>query len=385
MSNEELEKKIKKIVERYYLSTGDKKKDFFPQKIKLYFTKDNFNQMSTELEEFNNFIKGKHEFEIEYQCLNTKKWGKQTIPSYLRFDNINQLIHLTRKGKEYQRFIEVTDYLKSQFKEFINWPQYVSDVRDILHYSLDEWRQIVEVARFLGNQQREEIFIREIPVSTSTKFYEQNKRIIKKIIMFLFKDLNLEYSDDCFETILRIKRYPSLIRIRFLDQNLQDQLKIKFSDFAVSVEDMNKMIEKNNNYPPNVVICENKESYFSLPKIPNSLAIFGEGVAVLRLKKVIWLQKSRLIYWGDIDAKGFEILADLREAFPHVRSLMMDWPTWEQFKAYCISTAYKGASILRGTLSTEEMSLYQLVKEQGMLLEQEKISKEYVFSKFEAL
>ncbi|HCK92899.1 MAG TPA: hypothetical protein DHW71_07930, partial [Gammaproteobacteria bacterium] len=54
----------------------------------------------------------------------------------------------------------------------------------------------------------------------------------------------------------------------------------------------------------NILIIENDQSCYSLPKMPNTIAISGGG------KNVAWLFESCLLnknlaYWGDIDADGF--------------------------------------------------------------------------------
>lgn len=68
-----------------------------------------------------------------------------------------------------------------------------------------------------------------------------------------------------------------------------------------------------------VIICENEVSCLALPHITNTIALFGSGYAALLLATVPFMHTHDIIYWGDIDTHGFDILNHLRSALMEVR------------------------------------------------------------------
>jgi len=69
--------------------------------------------------------------------------------------------------------------------------------------------------------------------------------------------------------------------------------------------------------PRGVVVVENKTTFLPLPAVlPGWLAILGNGNSVLICRHLPWLAQCPLLYWGDIDPAGMQILARLRLAPP---------------------------------------------------------------------
>ena len=79
-----------------------------------------------------------------------------------------------------------------------------------------------------------------------------------------------------------------------------------------------------------------------------------------------------MIYWGDIDAHGLEILSLVREQFPHTETLLMSEGVLASYWA-----GTKGKPSERNedptSLSPAELKLYRLIKNGEKRLEQEKI------------
>jgi hypothetical protein len=129
--------------------------------------------------------------------------------------------------------------------------------------------------------------------------------------------------------------------------------------------------------PRRVLIVENLINFLTLPKIPDGIGVFGGGFAVHLLREVQWLNQCDVIYWGDIDAHGFEILSDLRGLFPLVRSLMMDQETLETYANYVVQGARSRLERF-GHLTESEALVVQVVIENDWRLEQEHIPQDYV-------
>ena len=67
--------------------------------------------------------------------------------------------------------------------------------------------------------------------------------------------------------------------------------------------------------PETVVIVENKDSYRYFPSVSRGVCVFGSGWSgVTQVQELPWLgDASHVVYWGDMDADGLEILNGYRE------------------------------------------------------------------------
>lgn len=95
------------------------------------------------------------------------------------------------------------------------------------------------------------------------------------------------------------------------------------ADLTVPVEDLARLELG----VDDVIVTENEVNGLALPARSRTLVLFGQGYAVERLVEVPWLQRRRLLYWGDIDTHGFAMLDRFRGVFPATASLMMDRAT----------------------------------------------------------
>ena len=60
--------------------------------------------------------------------------------------------------------------------------------------------------------------------------------------------------------------------------------------------------------------------YFSLIAASDQFIVFD----VVQYIRHGWINRNRIIYWGDIDVEGFLILSRLRNLFENVESILMD-------------------------------------------------------------
>ncbi len=123
-------------------------------------------------------------------------------------------------------------------------------------------------------------------------------------------------------------------------------------------------------------VVENEVTYLALPPIPRAVAVFGGGFASAGLTGVPWLPDREIVYWGDIDTYGFDILSRLRGHLPQVRSILMDRETLLFHRPHW---SIEGSPTRRplAHLSDAEQSLYQdLISDVygiGVRLEQERV------------
>ena len=84
------------------------------------------------------------------------------------------------------------------------------------------------------------------------------------------------------------------------------------------------------------VIAENEMTFLTLPELADSLGLFGAGFRIDILKSVTWLANCPILYWGDLDVQGFQILSQLRSYFPNAVSVMMNMKTLTRFRNFTV-------------------------------------------------
>jgi hypothetical protein len=169
------------------------------------------------------------------------------------------------------------------------------------------------------------------------------------------------------------------LRFRWLSDVLADRYTGGLNDLTVPVDALacsDWQVEK-------VWVLENKinlvnaDLYLTLPEMENAMALFGAGRAAALLARLPWLKNTRIFYWGDIDAEGFEILHHLLQYFPGAVPFCMDLATWQAFEPEVVPGSGAGWKDLP-LLPPAQASLYRHVCTGNLRLEQERISPKWV-------
>lgn len=97
-------------------------------------------------------------------------------------------------------------------------------------------------------------------------------------------------------------------------------------------------------YQPHlIVISENKDTAIHFPALPNAISVEGDGFGAAAVASIPWLAAApHLIYWGDMDAHGFEIVDNFRREGLPIRTILMDQTTYERYEKYGSSTDAQG-------------------------------------------
>jgi hypothetical protein len=99
--------------------------------------------------------------------------------------------------------------------------------------------------------------------------------------------------------------------------------------------------------PRTVVIAENKDTAFQFPELAGAIAVEGNGNAsVGLLPKISWIVGAdQVVYWGDLDPKGYEIVNGLRAHGLAVRTILMDRLTYETYERFGTNTETNGKPV----------------------------------------
>lgn len=322
-------------------------------------------------------------YNLDLREVNTQKMGRQLFPTRIYFEQQHDYLQFIGKQKEFAAFVKLKALIGEEMPALISWVNQhpVKVLQEEAH-----WPNLLEVCRFFMLNPKPGLYIRELPIAVHTKFIEEHKQLISELLTHLLGEelIKPEFSglrNNNFEKRFHLKYDESMIRFRILDAKLYlrgiSDLSILPSEFA----SLQLACKK-------VFITENKMNCLTFPAVEEAIVIFGTGYGVKKLKQAAWLREKQIIYWGDIDAHGFEILSQLRSYFPQTRSFLMDQRTFDHFYAFSCKEISSYEKQLQH-LDPDEQAMYALLRNSpgpgNNRLEQEKIDQPYVVAALEQL
>lgn len=341
------------------------------------YTKSSLSEFEKEIQQIVSQSKEKKDFgyTLEFQKVKTKHLGTQDLPIAIYFDTEKDFLKFLGKEKEVDLFKSSVEKITNEFPELKEWiiknPKKVIDKES-------EWESILKVCQYFKQNPKPDMYVRELPIKVHTKFVERNKSVIQELLDILLLE-NLNPTEKIFEKRFNLKFAEPQIRFKVLDKSISDKYFSEIDDIAIPVSQFEKL-----NLPiKKVLVVENKTTLYTtltLPKMNDTITIFGSGFKVSSLKNVRWFDELELLYWGDIDVQGFEILSQFRTYFPQTKSILMDKQTFDLFFEDDKGTPTNISTKLY--LTDEEQQLYDILKANNWRLEQEKIPLEYVNEKF---
>ena len=370
----------KKALRKYpeYLRNVAAGTDFQPIEIlcdkKASNTMAEFHKELEDIRSLSKEVKG-YGYTIVWKTIKTKLLGTQDLPSRITFETADDYERFLQKKKEVADFRRDAARISEKFPKLQHWiekyPQKVIE-------NSEDWADIGKVLDYFFKNPQPQLYIRELPIEVHTKFIEQHKALIGELLDIVIKEY-INTNEKEFEKRYNLRYDEPLVRIRLLDRTLATKFFNGMDDITIPVSHFLKLhipITK-------AFVVENKVNFLTFPLIPNSIVIWGKGYGVASIKDSELLKSIDLIYWGDLDAQGFEILSQFRSYFAHVKSLLMDKATFDNYFEKECGTPSK--INVKPNLTTEEEELYQYIKVNNYRLEQEKIPQRYVIEQLKYL
>jgi hypothetical protein len=314
-------------------------------------------------------------YNLDFQKVKTKYLGVQDLPVSIYFDQEKDFLKFLGKENEANSFKSNVEIILRKFPSLKDW--IIKNPRRVIDNS-NEWQNILQVCQYFKQNPKPNLYVRELPIKVHTKFIERNKSIIRELLEVLISE-HVKSEEKEFENRFNLKYAEPQIRFKVLDKTISDRFFSGIDDIAIPVSQFEKL-----NLPiKQVLVVENKTTLYTtltLPKMDDTIAIFGSGFSVFNLKNVHWFDNLKLLYWGDIDVQGFEILSQFRSYFPKTKSILMDKESFDKFFEDDNGTPTNIS--IRLNLTEEEQQLYNILKTNNWRLEQEKIPITYVNEKF---
>jgi hypothetical protein len=317
-------------------------------------------------------------YTLDYQTIKTKTIGTQQLPTSIYFDTEKDFLKFLGKEKEVENFINDWQIIHTNFPELKDW--IIKNPTKIIQHQ-GKWESILKVCNYFKKSPKPNLYIRELPANVHTKFIESNQSILTELLDIIIQNY-FKPNEREFEKRFNLKFREPLVRFKVLDKNISESFFSNLDDISIPIsqfESLKLPLRK-------VLIVENKTNLhtiaLTLPSMENTIVIFGQGNAVTNIKNATWFNNITILYWGDIDIHGFEMLSRIRKYFPHTKSVLMDKTTFELFFENDSGKLTTDTTTLN--LTDDERELYNLLKINNWRLEQEKIPFDYVNRHFDS-
>lgn len=305
-----------------------------------------------------------HEWRIEWQEINTRRWGRQRWPMRITFQSAEDMADALGRSDELAGVRAALQRARDECPALEPWLR--AKAHRIVDY-LDDWPALLAVCAFFEANPAPRCFARQIPLPVGTKFIEEHTGILRELLdIMLGERVNAE--GPTFHARFRLLVDPPQVRFRFLDDALRQRVGWPVADCSAPAPTVADLSWNT----PRVLIVENRDVFVCLPHLADTVAILGAGKAASLIPAAPWMNSADVLYWGDCDEAGFGILSELRGRFPHARSVMMDFAAWCRWKHLALPG--KRDPVARHThLTDSERKALEAVVAGPWVLEQERI------------
>jgi hypothetical protein len=301
---------------------------------------------------------------VELEDVQTRKWGQQRWPARIVFDSIEEVAQALGRKAELHDVRRAVREGRERLPALDGW--LCANAHRVAEHA-PYWTGLLDVCGYFDANPRPLCYARQIAAAPDTKFIEQHEAILGEMLGAVLGE-RVNRDAQTFAERFHLRSEAPQVRFRFLDEQLQIQNGWPVDDCSVSVTSFAGMRWR----VPRVVIVENRTVFLCLPRIGNTIAIWGAGKAASVLASCAWLTEADVVYWGDCDEAGYGILSALRARFPHVRNALMDVGTWREWRHLAVP-GKRDAGATQLHLTADERAVLQAVIEGPWVLEQERI------------
>jgi hypothetical protein len=305
-----------------------------------------------------------YKWRVDWDEIETRKWGRQRWPIKLEFESIEHLAETLSRTNELESFRAALQEARQRCPSLEPWLRCKAH-RIVEH--LADWNGLIAVCAHFETQPRPYCYPRQISLRLGTKFIEEHSAILREMLDVVVGE-HADTSAATFAGRFHLLLEPAAVRFRFLDPALQVRNGWPVVDCSVPAPSFASLHWK----IPRVLVVENRDVFLCLPEIAETLAVFGSGKASSLLHGCRWLEASQVVYWGDCDEAGYGILSNLRLSFPRVQSVLMDEDAWTKWKHLAVP-GKRDSSVKHIGLTASERAALDGVLAGPWMLEQERI------------
>jgi hypothetical protein len=251
----------------------------------------------------------------------------QSIPTHVTIPDLDAAVSLLEP--EWRQRIQLgRDRLSVLRRRFPDVPELAKVVRAVAAYSATDFDLLCSASTWFRYNSGRGLTPRQVPIEGLHAKWLNTHRPVIQILAGI-------------ESLELLARHPQRIHFTYLDP---DHLAAggRQHDSATVGDVMQP------DYLPEIVlISENKDTAIHFPLIPKAVAVEGSGFGGAQaIASLDWITAARsLVYWGDLDPPGFEIVDRFRQAGLAVQTILMDLPTFEEYERFGTSTDARGNPI----------------------------------------
>lgn len=269
-------------------------------------------------------------YSIEWRERRSRDFGRNSFPVKITVETLDDYLRLTGRQAEFAAFSQVVMGLRTEFPELEDWVRSQRQKAINIAPELDGLRHVL---RYFQAHPRPDCYVRELPLPVDTKFIERHKALLTDWLGRVLPPETIRSEETHFERRFGL-RYPELfVLVRFLDPQLQQVAGSPWPALSLPLSALMELDLRD----VQVIVVENKINLLTLPCLPRSIGLGALGRAVTELRQVRWMESAALVYWGDMDVEGFEILSSLRAAFPQTTSRLMDEAALQRFRSLAVA------------------------------------------------
>jgi hypothetical protein len=267
-------------------------------------------------------VGGGERFTIEYRTVRGRNLGANAVPARIRIERFEQLCAFLGTSGEVRALDLLIEDTEARVPALVPWvighPLVALGHREV-------WDEVLATVAWIAAHDTEPLYLRQIDVDeVDTKFVERHRKLLDGLLTTVLPATRIdpEYSHADFARRFKFRPKPGYTRFRLLDPST--------AGFPASVSELTVRTDELARLHPDVAtvfVVENEVTYLAFPEVEGSIVVFGSGFGLTRLSDLRWLHHKQIVYWGDIDTHGFDILDRLRSRFRAVQSMLMDHDT----------------------------------------------------------
>jgi hypothetical protein len=313
---------------------------------------------------------GAARFAVTYRNVKGKNLGTNSVPARVRIESFEQLCALIGTNRDVRSLDAIQRQTEAAMPTLVPWVV-AHPLKAIEHQSI--WGDLLATVTWIITNSTELLYLRQIDVEgLDTKFVDHHRKLLDELLTAVLPEhrIDPDYGAADFARRFGFRSKPTYTRLRFL--NPQPTLPKDLSEITLRTEELAAL----ELVADTVFVVENEITYLAFPAVPNSIVIFGSGFSLAALRDIPWMDSREIVYWGDIDTHGFDILHRLRARFEFVQSIMMDHQTLLVHPRQWVTEPSPTNRALANLNDAEEALYHDLIEDrygQAVRLEQERV------------
>jgi len=313
---------------------------------------------------------GAARFAMTYRTVKGKNLGANSVPARVRIETFEQLCALIGTNRDVRSLDAILRQTEAAMPALVSWVV-AHPLSAVEHQSI--WGDLLATVTWITTNSTEVLYLRQIDVEgLDTKFVDHHRKLLDELLTAVLPEhrIDPEYSAADFARRFRFRPKPTYTRLRLL--NPQPAFPKDLSEVTLRTVELAAL----ELVADTVFVVENEITYLAFPAVPNSIVIFGSGFSLAALRDIPWMDSREIVYWGDIDTHGFDILHRLRARFESVQSIMMDHQTLLAHPRQWVTEPSPTNRALTNLNDAEEALYHDLIEDrygQAVRLEQERV------------